>query len=38
LEELEKDYVLMKPMFFREIPEWKLILKTITEFEREFNA
>lgn len=36
--ELEKDYALMEPMFFREIPEWKLILKTIDEFEREFNA
>jgi hypothetical protein len=38
VEELEKDYALMGPMFFREIPEWKLILKTIDEFEREFNT
>jgi len=36
--ELEKDYALMEPMFFREIPEWKLILKAIDEFEREFNT
>jgi predicted nucleotidyltransferase component of viral defense system len=36
--ELEKDYALMEPMFFRQIPEWKLILKAIDEFEREFNA
>lgn len=37
LKELEKDYVLMEAMFFREIPEWDLILKTIEEFEKEFN-
>ncbi|KIC76374.1 hypothetical protein DB42_DV00100 [Neochlamydia sp. EPS4] len=37
LKELEKDYVLMKSMFFREIPEWELILKTIDTFEKEFN-
>ncbi len=37
LKELEKDYILMKAMFFREIPEWKLILKTIENFEKEFN-
>jgi hypothetical protein len=37
LKELEKDYALMNAMFFREIPEWKLILKTIEEFEKEFN-
>ena len=38
LEELEKDYALMAPMFFREIPRWDQILKTIEDFEREFNA
>ena len=38
LEELEEDYGLMAPMFFREIPAWELILKTINEFERQFNA
>ena len=38
LEELEKDYALMAPMFFREIPRWEQILKTIEDFEREFNA
>ncbi|MCX6119677.1 MAG: nucleotidyl transferase AbiEii/AbiGii toxin family protein [Proteobacteria bacterium] len=38
LEELEKDYTLMEPMFFRAIPEWQLILKTIGEFESEFNS
>jgi hypothetical protein len=37
VEELEKDYRLMKPMFFVETPDWKLILKTIEEFEVEFN-
>jgi hypothetical protein len=37
LEELERDYTLMKAMFFREIPDWNLILKTISVFEREFN-
>ncbi|EFB40150.1 MULTISPECIES: nucleotidyl transferase AbiEii/AbiGii toxin family protein [Parachlamydia] len=37
LKELQKDYNLMKSMFFREVPEWELILKTIREFETEFN-
>ncbi len=37
LKELEKDYALMGAMFFREIPEWKLILSTIEKFEKEFN-
>jgi hypothetical protein len=37
LKELERDYSLMKAMFFREIPDWKLILKTIEKFEKEFN-
>jgi len=37
LKELEKDYALMGAMFFREIPDWQLILKTIEKFEREFN-
>lgn len=37
LKELEKDYALMKAMFFREISEWKLILKTIENFEKELN-
>lgn len=27
----------MKSMFFREIPDWELILKTIDTFEKEFN-
>lgn len=38
LKELEKDYALMEPMFFREIPEWQVILKTIQEFEKEFRS
>jgi hypothetical protein len=38
LKELEKDYVLMKAMFFRETPQWKVILKTIEEFEKSFNT
>ncbi|MGH7890015.1 MAG: nucleotidyl transferase AbiEii/AbiGii toxin family protein [Thermodesulfobacteriota bacterium] len=37
LKELEKDYALMEAMFFREIPEWKMVLKTIEKFEKEFN-
>lgn len=37
LKDLEKDYVLMESMFFREIPDWQLILKTIDDFEMEFN-
>ena len=38
VDELEKDYGLMKAMFFGEIPDWKLILKTIEKFEAEFNS
>ena len=38
VDELEKDYGLMKAMFFDEIPDWKLILKTIEKFEAEFNS
>ena len=37
LKELQKDYGLMEPMLFREIPAWELILKTIANFETEFN-
>lgn len=37
LNELQKDYVLMEAMFFREVPDWELILKTIEQFEKEFN-
>lgn len=37
LEGLEKDFSLMKDMFFGAIPDWPLILKTINEFETEFN-
>jgi predicted nucleotidyltransferase component of viral defense system len=37
LKELERDYALMEAMFFREIPDWELILKTIKTFEKEFN-
>jgi predicted nucleotidyltransferase component of viral defense system len=35
--ELEKDYTLMKAMFFREVPNWEFILSTIEQFEKEFN-
>jgi len=38
LNELEKDYSLMESMFFRATPNWELILKTIEEFENEFNC
>jgi hypothetical protein len=37
LKELERDYDLMEAMFFREIPQWDLILKTIEKFGKEFN-
>jgi hypothetical protein len=37
LKELEKDYVAMQTMLFREIPGWNLILTTIEQFETEFN-
>ena len=35
--ELEKDYALMESMLFREAPSWELILRTIGQFENEFN-
>jgi hypothetical protein len=38
LKELQKDYGLMESMLFREIPVWELILKTIEQFEEEFNC
>ncbi len=39
LKELTQDYEQMKTMFYRsERPKWELILKTIEEFEREFNG
>ncbi len=38
LGELEKDYDEMKAMFFRGIPDWKKIIKTIEQFEQEFNS
>jgi hypothetical protein len=37
LAELERDYRLMKAMFFGKIPEWEQILTDIQEFEAEFN-
>lgn len=37
LEGLEKDFSLMKDMFFGTIPDWLTILKTISDFEIEFN-
>lgn len=38
LNELEKDYKLMNPMFFLEAPQWHIILSTIQDFETEFNT
>jgi len=39
LKDLEKDYEQMGAMFYQtKRPEWALILKTIEEFEREFNT
>lgn len=37
LKELQKDYGLMESMLFGEVPTWESILKTIWEFENEFN-
>lgn len=37
LKELEKDYALMEAMFFRESPDWATIIKTIEQFEKDFN-
>ncbi len=37
LEALEKDFSLMRDMFFGNIPEWSVILKAIKNFEVEFN-
>lgn len=37
MESLEKDFSLMKDMFFGNIPEWSMILKVIRDFEMEFN-
>ena len=34
---LEKDFNLMKDMFFGSIPDWSEILRTIIDFEIEFN-
>lgn len=36
--DLERDYALMGSMFFREFPDWGLILKTIRDFETELNS
>jgi hypothetical protein len=38
LEALEKDYEQMDAMFFRDRPAWNLILKTIGDFEKDFNS
>lgn len=38
LKELQRDYLQMESMLFREIPSWELILKTIGQFEEEFNS
>ena len=39
LADLEKDYELMSSMFYgKPRPNWDLILKTIADFEREFNG
>ena len=37
LADLKKDYELMNPMFFGEVPDWGKMMKAIEEFEREFN-
>ncbi len=35
---LENDFNLMNQMFFGEIPDWQSILRTIKQFESEFNS
>lgn len=37
LEGLERDFGLMKDMFFGNVPEWKEILEAVIAFEAEFN-
>lgn len=37
LNELKKDYVLMKPMFFGDAPDWGEMMVCIEKFEKEFN-
>ena len=36
-EVLERDYVLMRDMFFGSVPEWGEVLRVIGDFEMEFN-
>ncbi len=38
LTELERDFKLMQPMFFGEVPKWDTILKSIKAFEKMFNS
>ncbi|MCC7442256.1 MAG: nucleotidyl transferase AbiEii/AbiGii toxin family protein [Bdellovibrionales bacterium] len=38
LEGLENDFQQMNQMFFGKIPDWQLILRTIQQFEAEFNS
>jgi len=38
IEDLEKDFNLMKDMFFGQIPEWYTLLNAIKNFEMEFNG
>jgi len=37
LDGLERDFDLMKDMFFGSVPEWSEILRVIRDFEKEFN-
>jgi hypothetical protein len=37
LADLERDFGLMKDMFFGKIPEWKKVVESIKSFETEFN-
>jgi predicted nucleotidyltransferase component of viral defense system len=37
LSELQKDYKLMRDMFFEEPPEWEAVIEAIRGFEGEFN-
>jgi predicted nucleotidyltransferase component of viral defense system len=38
VDDLRRDYELMSPMFFGNIPEWDDIIKAIEIFEKEFNS
>jgi predicted nucleotidyltransferase component of viral defense system len=38
LEAMETDYLAMQEMFFDEIPSWNTIVKSVSDFEKDFNS